>query len=1026
MLTDVQQRNAAKKFAAEWAGRGYEKGETHAFWINLLRAVFGIAEPESFISFETQVLLGHTSFIDAYIPETRVMIEQKSKDIDLNKPAKQSDGSMLTPYRQAKRYSDELELSKKPRYIVVCNFQTFHVHDMEYPNNAPEVIQLADLPKEYHRLSFLTDINKAHLKREMDLSIKAGEIVGQIYDAILKHYHDPSAESTLKSLNMLCVRLVFCLYAEDAGIFIKDQFHDYLARFEARDIRRALVDLFKVLDTPEDKRKSLYLDDDLAAFPYVNGGLFAETEIEIPQFDDTVKELLLAKASDDFNWSEISPTIFGAVFESTLNPETRRSGGMHYTSIENIHKVIDPLFLDELKAELEEILSVKAVANRNKKLFAFQNKIAGLNFLDPACGSGNFLTETYLSLRKLENKCIETVNAGQTALGLDDVIKVSIRQFYGIEINDFAVTVAKTALWIAESQMMKATEDIVHMELDFLPLKSYANIIEANALRIDWNTVIPKEKLHYIMGNPPFVGYSLQTAEQKADMLNIYVDEKGKPYKTAGKIDYVAAWYFKAAEMMQGNTIRTALVSTNSITQGEQVAGVWQPLYERFGVHIDFAHRTFRWDSEANIKAHVHCVIIGFRVGESIFTKKVELYKVAQSAIDAIKAAHPAMEAMKAARPVLGAMKSAQPVLEAMKSAQPVLTLGAMKSAQPVLEAIRMAQPAIEAMKAARPVLDAMRAVQPTIEAVKTALSSKLYQDGIPKVAQQLNPYLAVAPDIFIESRNKPLCDVPEMTTGNRPADGGHLIIEADEYDDFITREPGAIPYIKKLVGAAEFINNKKRYCLWLKGVSPAEWRKLPLVAERVEACKADRLAAPDPGRRKLADTPMLFRETKNPESFIIVPAVSSEKRHYIPLGFLQSDTIATNLVAIIPSATLYHFGILTSSVHMAWMRIVAGRLEMRYRYSKDIVYNNFPWCEPTDAQKAAIEKTAQAILDARALYPDCSLADLYDEATMPPELRKAHQANDKAVMKAYGYASSMSEPEIVADLMKRYQELIK
>ena len=927
MLTDAQQRNAAKKFAAEWKDRGYEKGETHAFWMELLQSVCGVANPAQFINFEYQVALGHTSFIDAYIPETRVMIEQKSLDIDLNKPAKQSDGAMLTPFQQAKRYSDEMELSKKPRYIVVCNFQEFQVHDMEHPHDAPEVIQLADLPKEYHRLSFLTDINKAHLKREMDLSIKAGEIVGKIYDAILKHYNDSTAESSLKSLNMLCVRLVFCLYAEDAGIFVKDQFRDYLARFDARDIRRALLDLFKVLDTPENKRKSLYLDDDLAAFPYVNGGLFAETDIEIPQFDDAVKNLLLAKASDDFNWSEISPTIFGAVFESTLNPETRRSGGMHYTSIENIHKVIDPLFLDDLKAELEEILSVKAVASRNKKLFAFQDKIASLNFLDPACGSGNFLTETYLSLRKLENKCIETINAGQTVLGFDDVIKVSIGQFYGIEINDFAVTVAKTALWIAESQMMKATEDIVHMDLDFLPLKSYANIVEANALRIDWNTVIPKEKLHYIMGNPPFVGYSLQSTEQKADMLNIYVDEKGKPYKTAGKIDYVAAWYFKSAEMMQGNVIRTALVSTNSITQGEQVAGVWKPLYERFGVHIDFAHRTFRWDSEANIKAHVHCVIIGFSMATNDKKKVV-------------------------------------------------------------------------------------------------------FDSPTSQICRTINAYLTDAPDVFIESRNKPLCDVPEMTTGNRPADGGHLIIEADDYEDFIAREPGAMPYIKKLVGAAEFINNKKRYCLWLKGVSPAEWRKLPLIVDRVEACKADRLAAPDPGRQKLADTPMLFRETKNPELFIIVPATSSENRLYVPIGFLDKNTIATNAAIIIPSATLYHFGVLTSNVHMAWMRVVAGRLKSDYRYSKDIVYNNFPWLSSDRLDWSdlsdKISKTAQAILDARALYPDCSLADLYDEATMPPELRKAHQANDRAVMKAYGYAPSITEPEIVADLMKRYQKLTK
>lgn len=919
MLTDAQQRNAAKKFVAEWSDRGYEKGETHAFWMELLQKVYGVNNPAQFITFESQVLLGHTSFIDAYIPETKVMIEQKSLDVDLNKQAKQSDGSMLSPYQQAKRYADQLPNSQRPRYIVVCNFQTFHIHDMEHPHDDPEVIQLADLPKEYNRLSFLTDINKAHLKREMDLSIKAGEIVGQIYDAILKHYHDPASEKTLKSLNMLCVRLVFCLYAEDAGIFVKDQFHDYLTQFGAKQLRNALINLFKVLDTKESERDP-YLDDDLAAFPYVNGGLFAETDIEIPQLDDMVKEMLLTKASDDFNWSEISPTIFGAVFESTLNPETRRSGGMHYTSIENIHKVIDPLFLDELKAELEEILSLKAIPTRNKKLFAFQDKLAGLTFLDPACGSGNFLTETYLSLRKLENKCLEVINAGQIVFGFDDVIKVSIGQFYGIEINDFAVTVAKTALWIAENQMMKATEDIVHMNFDFLPLKSYPNIVEGNALRVDWESVVPKEKLNYIMGNPPFVGYGLQSKEQKEDIISVYVDETGKSYKTAGKIDYVAGWYFKATLLMQNTNIRTAFVSTNSITQGEQVASVWKPLYDRFGIHIDFAYRTFQWDSEASIKAHVHCVIVGFSIAEN--NKKRALY----------------------------------------------------------------------------------------------------YSDRFLFV-DNINSYLIEAANVFIDSRSTPICDVPKMTTGNRPADGGHLIIEAEDYDDFIKREPNAVKYIKKLTGAAEYINNKDRYCLWLVGVSPAELRKMPEVMKRVEACKQDRLNGAE-DRQKLADTPTVFRETKNPSTYIIVPATSSENRKYIPLGFLDINTISTNSAVIIPEATLYHFGILTSNVHMAWMRAVAGRLKSDYRYSKDIVYNNFPWCEPSDTQKAAIEKTAQAIIDARNLYPDCSLADLYDEQFMPIELRKAHKANDHAVMKAYGYAPSFSEPEIVADLMKRYQEL--
>ena len=917
MLTDVQQRHAAKAFAEKWAGRGYEKGETHTFWIELLRTVLGVEYPESFISFETQVLLGHTSFIDAYIPETKVMIEQKGLHIDLDKPAKQSDGSFLTPYQQAKRYADELELSKKPRYIVVCNFKTFHIHDMEHPHAAPEVLQLADLSTEYYRLSFLTDLHKAHLKREMALSIQAGEIVGQLYDAILKQYHDPSAERTLKSLNMLCVRLVFCLYAEDAGIFgVKNQFHDYLQRFEPRDLRRALIDLFRVLNTREADRDP-YLDEDLAAFPYVNGGLFAEADIEIPQFDAVGRTLLLEKASDNFNWSDISPTIFGAVFESTLNPETRRAGGMHYTSIENIHKVIDPLFLDDLRAELERSLSHKAIATRNKKLLALQDKLANLTFLDPACGSGNFLTETYLSLRRLENRILSAIYQDQAVLGLDDVIKVNINQFYGIEINDFAVTVAKTALWIAESQMMKATEDIVHRNLDFLPLKSYVNIVEANALRLDWNTVIPKERLHYIMGNPPFVGARLMSVEQKADLNAIF--EGGK---NVGNLDYVSCWYKKAAEMMLGTFIRAALVSTNSITQGEQASLLWKPLVEKLGVHIDFAHRTFRWDSEANSKAHVHCVIVGFSI---------------------------------------------------------------VPSEKPCL----------------------------------------LFDGDNVKTCQTINAYLCDAPNVFIESRSTPLCAVPEIGIGNKPIDDGNYLFLPEEKEAFLQQEPEAEKYFRKWYGAQEFISNKPRWCLWLGECSPVELRQMPKCLERVENVRQFRLASKSAGTRKIADTPTRFHVENMPKgNYIVVPETSSERRFYTPIGFLTPDVLCSNAIRLIPDATLYHFGILTSSVHMAWMRAVAGRLKSDYRYSKDIVYNNFPWCEPTEAQKVAIEQTAQGILEARALYPDCSLADLYDETTMPPELRKAHQANDRAVMKAYGYAPTLTEPEIVADLMKRYQTL--
>ena len=928
-MTDVEQRLAAKQFVKDWTGHGDEKQETQRFWMALLQKVFGVAEPDKYIEFEVRVKLDHTSFIDGYIHDTHVLIEQKGMDIDLKKGYRQSDGSMQTPFGQARRYAGHLPHHMNPRWIVVCNFKEFHIHDMNRPNDDPEIILLEELEKEYHRLQFLVDTKSERIKKEMEISLQAGELVGKLYDALLKQYHNPDGEEELKSLNMLCVRLVFCLYAEDAGIFGgHSMFHDYLQKHASKDIgsvRRALKDLFLVLDQKPEDRDPYEMDEDLAAFPYVNGGLFADENIIIPRFTEEIVDLLLNKASEDFNWSDISPTIFGAVFESTLNPDTRRSGGMHYTSIENIHKVIDPLFYNDLVSELETIEAIAIKKTRDIKLEEFQKKLASLTFLDPACGSGNFLTETYLSLRRLENRAVALRLGDQIVLGEANAfnpIQVSIGQFYGIEINDFAVTVAKTALWIAESQMMKETENIVRMHLEFLPLTSYANIIEGNALRIDWDNIVPKAKLNYIMGNPPFVGYSLQSQSQKDDMLSIYVDEKGKPYKTAGKIDYVSAWYFKAAQLMKDTKIRTAFVSTNSITQGEQVAGVWEPLYKRFGIHIDFAHRTFRWDSEASMKAQVHCVIVGFSVAHNP-SQKI------------------------------------------------------------------------------------------------------LYTSDREQVADNINAYLLDGPNVYVSSRAKALCNVPPMTTGNRPADGGHLIIEADEYDDFIKTEPNSVKYIKRLVGSAEFINNKKRYCLWLVDANPADLRKMPEVLKRIEACRQDRASAPDAGRRKLAERPMLFRETNNPDRFIIIPAVSSEKRRYVPIGFLDKDTIATNLAITIPDAEMYHFGVLTSNVHMAWMRAVCGRLEMRYRYSKDVVYNNFPWPSPTTEQKERIEQTAQMILDARAKYPDCSLADLYDESVMPSELRTAHQQNDKAVMQAYGFWGKLNtETECVAELMKMYQAL--
>ncbi len=925
-MADKQQR-AAKEFAEYWQDKGYEKGESQSFWLSLLRDVYGVEHPEQFIIFEDQVHLDHTSFIDGRIPATKVMIEQKGRGKDLHKAIRQSDGSLLTPFQQAKRYITELPLSQHPRWIITCNFEEFHVYDMERPGGDPEEIYLKDLPEEYYRLQFLVDSGNEHLKREMEVSIAAGEIVGLLYDAFSRQYADPDSRESLHSLNVLCVRLVFCLYAENGGIFGRyGMFHDYMEDFETRQMRKALIELFQILDTPTDQRDPYLADDNpkLAAFPYVNGGLFSDEDIEIPPFTDEIRDLLLNKASAGFNWSEISPTIFGAVFESTLNPETRRSGGMHYTSIANIHKVIDPLFLDDLKREFEEIRAIPVEKTKVRRLEEFQGKLASVCCLDPACGSGNFLTESYLSLRRLENDVLRERLHGQMSFGLEGAnpIRVSLDQFYGIEINDFAVTVAKTALWIAESQMMQETEEIVAAHLEFLPLKSYSNIVEGNALRMDWNDVVPWEKLDYIMGNPPFMGARIMSAEQKQDINDVFPG-----WKNAGNLDYVSGWYKKSAEMMDGTGIRAALVSTNSVSQGETVANLWKPLFDA-GVQIDFAHRTFRWDSEAKIKAHVHCVIIGFSVAPNGKEKVI-------------------------------------------------------------------------------------------------------FTDGRPQIAKNINGYLIDADNVFIDSRSKPICDVPSIGIGNKPIDGGYYLFTEEEMQGFMKKEPAAEPLFKPWYGSQEFINRKPRYCLWLGDCTPAELRKLPECMKRVESVRQFRLESKSPGTVKLADTPTHFHVENMPKgTYIVIPEVSSQRRRYVPMGYMDNTVLCSNKVRLMPDATLYHFGVLTSNVHMAWMRVVCGRLKSDYDYSIKIVYNNFPWPTPTDAQRARIEQTAQTILDARALYPDSSLADLYDELTMPPELRRAHQANDKAVMEAYGFTKGTeayaSEAACVAELMKLYQNLVE
>ncbi len=915
-IRDIEQ--AARQFKEQWANRGYEKGESQQFWIDLLGHVFGVEDFASFIEFENQVHLEHTSFIDGYIPSTQVMIEQKGREKDLNTPIRQSDGSYLTAFQQAKRYAAELPWSKRPRWIVTCNFRSWCIYDMEQPNSEPQVVLLENLDKEYYRLQFMVEKENVHLRREMEVSMKAGELIGKIYDKLLALYIDPESPATLHSLNMLCVRLVFCLYAEDAGIFGRKQlFGDYIDRYPAGKVRQALLSLFEVLDTPIAERDP-YLDDDLRVFPYVNGGLFTVQDKAIPQFTDELKDLLVRTASDNFDWSEISPTIFGAIFESTLNPDTRRAGGMHYTSIENIHKVIDPLFLDDLTAELEQILTLPD-RQKAKELRAYQERLSRLRFLDPACGSGNFLTETYLSLRRLENRCLQALLQDQTTMDFfGDRAQVSIQQFYGIEINDFAATVAKTALWIAESQMLHETCRILQRDIDFLPLQSYSNIVEGNALQIDWASVCPPSELTYIMGNPPFVGARLMSKEQKEDLLPIF-----KGCKNIGNLDYVGGWYMKAAQLMQANhTIRAALVSTNSIAQGEQPAILWNALYGE-NMHIDFAYRTFRWDSEATLKAHVHCVIIGFSGGE---------------------------------------------------------------------------------------------------EKSKFVFN----ESGVRETVKNINPYLINSSNTIIESRSTPLCDVPEIGIGNKPIDDGNYLFKPDEMAAFISKEPKSEKYFRPWYGADEFINNRPRYCLWLGDCSPAELRSMPECLKRVENVRAFRLQSKSEGTRKLADRPTRFHVENMPTSeYIIIPRVSSERRRYIPMGYLQPNCLTSDSAHIIPNATLYHFGVLTSNVHMAWMRVVCGRLKSDYRYSKDIVYNNFPWCTPTEEQQAEIMRTAQAILDARAEYPDSSLADLYDEVTMPIVLRRAHQANDRAVMRAYGFPTSLSESDCVARLFERYERII-
>ena len=1057
-----QQRLSARKFVELWTfRRGSEKGEDQQFWNSLLRDVFGINDIENRIQYQVPVpMVGHgapnapqtTKFLDAWIPETRVLIEHKSRGVDLDAPQAGHDG--LTPYEQAVEYDNARPFDEKARWIVTCNFDEFRIYDRAKPLAPPLTLKLGNLPKEAYRLAFLVDPKEKAIDRELEISVQAGRIVGEIYDALLKQYEnkqtdlltpngvrDPekvsgvsreqirlSESEHLAALNRLCVRLVFCLYAEDADIFPKDCFRRLMEATPAPFLRERLKKLFEILDTPLNKR-DVYLEPELCAFPYTNGGLFklsncenvqlsksgngelgecpnnsalgngylhnftiAQSSDDIPPLTEEIRQLLIG--ASQFDWRDITPTIFGALFESTLNPVTRRSGGMVYTSVENIHKVIDPLFLNELTRRVNEILGMRTAdvgrttedlgqrtvgqssvlrplsSVLRKKLLALQEEIASLTFLDPACGSGNFLTETYICLRRLENRIIAALQQGQAELDLGISIKVSIAQFFGIEINDFAARVARIALWIAEAQMRRETAEILHREPDYLPLKDYDNIIEGNALRMDWGEILAaknakaaKSGVVYVIGNPPFRGHQQRSDDQAAEMDAVYADWKDTSY---GKLDYVCAWYKKAVDCMKG--ARCAFVSTNSICQGESAAAMWKPMFERAGVVIDFAWRTFRWDNEAFDKAHVHCVIIGFHVN--------------------------GMESRRFGGSI---------AVRRQDGGSPYPKL--------------------------------------------------IFDNGRVIPVDHINAYLLPAPDVFIGNRGgvkAPGLDA--MSKGSQPTDGGNLILSPAERDEIIAKWPDAASFILRYIGADDFINNVMRYCLWLVDVAPNRYRHVAPIMERLARVAEMRRRSPTKSVQRDAEKPMLFTQIRQPTTdYLVVPEVSSERRKYVPIGYLKPDVIASNKLYIIPNASLWLFGVLISIVHMAWMRVVAGRLKSDYSYSP-AVYNNFPWPEGVNVANvkilpntnantqletgnigtgntstmATISRTAQAILDARARYPSSSLADLYDPLTMPPDLRAAHEANDRAVLAAYGLAPDTPEPEVVAHLFKLYADMRK
>lgn len=921
-MTTIEQKRAAQEFVKRWKAMPcVEEEHSRSFWIELLEDVLGLSNATHFLEFERKV---KGRKIDVFYEDMGILVEMKGRGISLDKASERSKrAGEETPYQQAKWYADNLPFSIRPRWIVTCNFDEFRIYDQEKESQEEYVsLALDELPAQLHLLAFFSNKGNSRIEREKQLSVKAGELVGKLYSQLSQQYRNiETDEHEQRSLNVLIVRLVFLLYAEDSGLLHeKDALLNYLKRFPADQMRQAVIDLFGVLDTPDAERDP-YLPEYLSAFPYVNGGLFGSDDIVVPQFTDQIRLDLLLEASQSFDWSGISPTIFGAAFESTLNPDTRRSGGMHYTSIENIHKVIDPLFLDDLKAELAEIEGEKVEKNRKMKLRRFQKKLSSINILDPACGSGNFLTESYLSLRKLENRVIESLQGEQIGMGFDEesLIEVSISQFYGIEINDFAVSVAKTALWIAEEQMMEATQEILLQPFDFLPLKSNGNIREGNALRMDWNDVLPAEKCSYICGNPPFLGHQWRSASQQEDMALVFGNLKG-----AGKLDYVCAWYECAANYCATKSIPIAFVSTNSICQGESVGVLWRHLAGK-GFAIDYAFPTFIWNSEASDQAHVHVVIVGF-------SKRTETSE----------------------------------------------KNGAL-----------------------------------------------LFCDGDRAgcSVQHINGYLSAAPDVFIENRGKPVnAGAPEMTKGSQPTDGGGLLLDGGQANTLRCLYPELDKFIRPFVGGREFLNGGDRWCLWFAGHEESEFTQ-PELKGRFEIVRESRLKSPTKSVRDACETPHLFTQVRQPDTaYLAIPEVSSGRRIYLPVGYMSNEVIASNKLRFIPTSSIYLFGLLSSRMHAAWLRVVGGRLKSDYSYSP-AVYNSFVWPDVDDGAKATVEKRARDVLDARDNHLDMTLAELYDPDRMPADLLAAHQALDAAVESAYGVDFGGDEEKIVAHLFKLYAE---